>query len=160
MGPLSCMRSVVDRSVGMRSMTVTGNMVLASSSFHTRNNLSENNPLFGHAPSELFASHILGRKRISVWKGAWVLFCPGRPHVSGRPWLCGVDWYLCTDVLGQPKGNCSTVERWTDRLFHNSLTNYHQPTPHSVPEDRRLISNVYYQMHGSRSFLTTYEPFR
>jgi hypothetical protein len=66
MGPLSCMRSVVERNVGMRSMTVTGNMGLANSGFHTQNNLSENNPRFGRAPSELFASHILGRTRISV----------------------------------------------------------------------------------------------
>ena len=60
------MRSVVDRKVSMRRMTVIGNMVLENSDFHTRNNLSENNPQIGHALSELFASHVLGRKRISV----------------------------------------------------------------------------------------------
>ena len=70
MEPLSYMRFVVDRNVGIRRLTVIGNMVLANWGFHTRNNLSENNPQFGHAPSELFASHALGRKRISVWKGA------------------------------------------------------------------------------------------
>ena len=66
MRPLSDMRSVVDRNVGMQRMTVIGNMVLANSRFHTRNNLSENNPQFGHAPSELFASYVLDRKRLSV----------------------------------------------------------------------------------------------
>ena len=66
MGPLSYMRSVVDRNVGMRRMTVIGNMVLVNSCFHTRNNLPENNPHFGHTPSELFASYVLGRKRILV----------------------------------------------------------------------------------------------
>ena len=39
-------------------------MVLINSGFHTRNNLSENIPQFGHAPSELFASPILGRKSL------------------------------------------------------------------------------------------------
>ena len=66
MGPLSYMRSVVDRNVGMRRTTVIGNMVRANSGFHTRNHLSENNPHFGHTLSELFASYVLGRKGISV----------------------------------------------------------------------------------------------
>ena len=35
MGPLSYKRSVVDRNVGMRRMTVIGNTVLAISGFHT-----------------------------------------------------------------------------------------------------------------------------
>ena len=56
------MRSVVDPKVGMRRMTVRGNMVLAISGFQTRNNLSENNPQLGHASSELFAIYVLGRK--------------------------------------------------------------------------------------------------
>ena len=66
MGPLSYMRSVVDRNVGMPRMTVIGNMVLANSGLHTRNNLSENKPQFWYAPSELFASHVLDRNRLSV----------------------------------------------------------------------------------------------
>ena len=104
-------------------------MMLINSSFHTRNNLSENIPQFGHAPSELFASLILGRKSIKNigLKGSELLICPGRPHVLGRPWLCGVGWYLFTDVSGQPKGNCSALETWdgwTVSQFGNQLTNY------------------------------------
>jgi len=38
--------------------------VLINSGFHTQNNLSENIPQFGHAPSELFSSPILGRKNL------------------------------------------------------------------------------------------------
>jgi len=66
MGPFSYIRSVVVRKVGMHGVIVIGNVVLANSGLHTRNNLSENNPPFGHAPSELFASHDLGQKRISI----------------------------------------------------------------------------------------------
>jgi len=66
MAPFSYIRSVDDRNAGMRLVTVIGNVVLANSGFHTRNNLSENNPQVRYAPSELFASHVLGRKRISV----------------------------------------------------------------------------------------------
>ena len=62
MGLLSYIRSVVDRKVGMRLVTVIGNMVLANSGFHTRNYLSENNPPFRHAPCALFARKFLGRK--------------------------------------------------------------------------------------------------
>ena len=83
MGPLSYMRSVVDRKVGMRCMIVIGN-----SGFRTRNDLSKNNPQFGHAPSLLFASHVLGRKTISILSGAEYLICLGPPHISGR--LCHV----------------------------------------------------------------------
>jgi hypothetical protein len=61
MSLLSYMRSVAERNVGMRRMTLMGNMVLENSAIHTRKNLSENNPQFAHTPSELFASHILGR---------------------------------------------------------------------------------------------------
>ena len=39
-------------------------MVLINSGFHTRTNLSESIPQFGHAPSELFASPILCRKSL------------------------------------------------------------------------------------------------
>jgi hypothetical protein len=41
---------------------------------------------FGHAPSKRFANPVLGRKRlrISVWGGAKLLACPGRPNISGR----------------------------------------------------------------------------
>ena len=77
------MHSIVDRKVGMRRMTVIGNMALANLGFYTRNNLSENNPQFGHAPLQLFASQVLGRKRISVQRGAEYLICPRRPHLSG-----------------------------------------------------------------------------
>jgi hypothetical protein len=48
MEQLSYMQFVVDRNVGMRRMTVMGNMVLANSGFYTRNNLYENNPQFGY----------------------------------------------------------------------------------------------------------------
>ena len=44
MGPISYMRSVVDRKVGMPRTTAIGDMVLANSGFHTGNSLSENNP--------------------------------------------------------------------------------------------------------------------
>jgi hypothetical protein len=47
MGPLSYMRSVVDRNVSMWRITVIGNMMLRKSGFHTRNNLSETNRNFG-----------------------------------------------------------------------------------------------------------------
>jgi hypothetical protein len=59
------MRSIVDRNVGMRHMTVMGNMMLVNSGFHTGNNLSDNNPQFGYATSELFASHMIDRNRLS-----------------------------------------------------------------------------------------------
>jgi len=39
-----------------------GNVELINSGFHTRNNLAENIPQFGHATSELLASPILGGK--------------------------------------------------------------------------------------------------
>jgi len=63
-------------------------MVLVSSGFHTQKNLSENYPQFGHALSKSFAGPVLCRKslRISVWRDAKLLACPGRPPVSGR--LC------------------------------------------------------------------------
>ena len=136
-------------------------MVLINSGFHTRNNLSENIPQFGQAPSELFASPILGRKSLKNigWKGRQIMNLLGRPHVLGRPWLCGVGWYLFTDVSGQTRGTARPLKHRTDGLFHSSVTSYH-PTSRSVPEDRRLIARVCYQMHGSQSFLTTYQPFK
>jgi len=62
------MRSVVDRNVSTLRMTEFGSMVLVNSGFLTRNtrNLSENNPQFGHAPSELFGSHVQGRKFLKI----------------------------------------------------------------------------------------------
>jgi len=60
-------------------------MVLIISGFHTRNNLSENIPQIGHAPSEMFGSPILGRKslkNIGV-KGRRIINLPGAPTCLG-----------------------------------------------------------------------------
>jgi len=104
-------------------------MMLINSGFHTRNNLSENIPQFGHAPSELFASPVLGRKSLKNvgLKGRRIINLPGAPTCLGLPWLCDVGWYLFTDVSGQSKGNCSTLETWdgwTVSQFGNQLPTY------------------------------------
>jgi hypothetical protein len=57
------------------------------------------------------------------------------------------------------RGNARPLKHGTDGLFHNSVTNY-QPTSRSVPEDRRLISQVYFQIHRLEPFLTTHPPFK
>jgi len=125
---------------------IIGNMVLINSGFHKRNNLSENTPQFGHTPSELFASPILCRKSLRNigLKERRIIIVPGGPHVFGWPWLCGVDWYLPTFRDSQT-GTARPLQRGTDGLFHNSVTNY-QPMSRGVPEVRRLISHVYYQI--------------
>jgi len=45
--------------------------VLLNAGFHARKNISENYPQFRHAPSEIFASLVIGRKFLSgiVLKG-------------------------------------------------------------------------------------------
>jgi len=64
-----------------------GNMVLVNSGFHTRKNLSENYPLSlgmrckKPSPALPYAEKVW---RISVWRGAKLLACPGRSPVSGR----------------------------------------------------------------------------
>ena len=80
------MRSVVGRNVSMKRMTAIGNTVLVNSGFHTRNNLPENNPQFVHAPSELFASHVLGRKFKKNIGLKWLRICnqPGAPTCLGQ----------------------------------------------------------------------------
>ena len=59
--------------------------MLINSGFHTRNNLSENIPQFGHAPSELFASPLLGRKSLKNigLKGRRIINLPGAPTCLG-----------------------------------------------------------------------------
>ena len=101
--------------------------MLINSGFHTQNNLSENISQFGHAPSALFASPILSRKSLNNigLKGRRIINMPGGPHVLARPWLRGVGWYLFTDVPGQSKGNCSTLETcdgWAVSQFGDQLT--------------------------------------
>jgi len=66
-----------------------GNMVLLNSGVQKRNNLSENNPRFGHAPAKRFASPVLGRKKVqitSVLRRQTHNVPRAPPHVSGRPW--------------------------------------------------------------------------
>jgi hypothetical protein len=59
-------------------------MVLINSDFHTRNNLSENIPQYGRAPSELFASPIFGRKSLKnvSLKGRRIINLPGSPRLG------------------------------------------------------------------------------
>ena len=59
--------------------------MLINSGFHTRNNLPENIPQFGHAPSELFASPLLGRKSLKNigLKGRRIINLPGAPTCLG-----------------------------------------------------------------------------
>ena len=127
-------------------------MVLINSGFHKRNNLSENIPQFGHTPSELFASPILCRKSLRNvgLKGRRIIILPGGPHVLGWPWLCGVDLYLPTFRDSQT-GTARSLQHGRDGLFHNLVTNY-QPMSRSVPENRRLISHVYYQIMDRSHF--------
>lgn len=59
--------------------------MLIKAGFHTRNDLSETIPQFGHVPSELFASPFLGRKslkNIGV-KGRQIINLPGVPTYLG-----------------------------------------------------------------------------
>ena len=59
--------------------------MLINSGFHMRNNLSANIQQFGHAPSEMFGSPILGRKslkNIGV-KGRRIINLPGAPTCLG-----------------------------------------------------------------------------
>jgi hypothetical protein len=136
-------------------------MVLIKSRFHTRNNLSENILQFGHAPLELFGSPILGRKSLKNIGLKWrrIIRLPGAPTSWTGPGC--VAWVgICLPTFrDSQRGTARTFKRGTDGLFHNSVTHY-QPTSRSVPVDRCLISHIYYQMHGSQSFLTTYQPFK
>ena len=75
MGPLSYMRSAVDRNVGIRFMTVIGNTVLGCSGFQTRNNSSENNPQFRHTVRQSCPS---SRKIIGL-KSRLLFNVPGAP---------------------------------------------------------------------------------
>ena len=67
-----------------------GNMVLVNQGFHTRNNLTENYPRFGHGPVEMFASPCPMPKMLGDWfEEARLLLCPERPHVWTRPLFPG-----------------------------------------------------------------------
>ena len=132
--------------------------MLINSGFHTRNKLAENIQQFVHAPSELFANPILGRKCLMNidLKG-------GRINLAGVPTCVGpavvVRRRLVFVYRRFGTGTPRPLKQGTDGLFHNSVTNYH-PTSRSVPKYRRLISHVCYLMHGSQSFLTIYQPFK
>jgi len=52
-------------------------MVLVNLGFHTRKNLFEHFPQFERASSKIFASPVLGRKRL---RNAKLLAFPGRPN--------------------------------------------------------------------------------
>ena len=43
-----------------------GNIVLVNSGFHTHKNFTENYPCFGHTPSNISASPVLGQKSFKV----------------------------------------------------------------------------------------------
>jgi hypothetical protein len=147
------MRPVVDRNVGMRRMT---NRKYGAGKLrfpHAKRFIRKESTIWARALRTLRQPCPRPKKNIGL-KGHLINIFLGRPHVSGRPWFCGVGWYLFSDISEQPRGIARPLKDGTDRLFHNSLTNY-QPTPQSVPEERHLISHVYYQMRGSRSFLTT-----
>jgi hypothetical protein len=64
-------------------------IVIVNSYFHTRNNISENYPKFGHVPSESFPSPVQGGRILKLidLKGAKLPTCLGRPQVSDRPCL-------------------------------------------------------------------------
>jgi hypothetical protein len=66
-------------------------MVLVNLGFHTRKNLSENNPQFGHAFSKIFSSPVLGRKSLKNIGLKWrrIIRLPGastslRPALAAR----------------------------------------------------------------------------
>jgi hypothetical protein len=124
---------------------------MISSGFHKRNNLSENIPLFGHTPSELFASPTLCRKSLRNIgsKGRRIIILPGGPRLG--PALVVQRRLVFTDVWDSQKETARPLQRGTDGLFHNSVTNY-QPTSRTVPEDRRLISHIYYQIMDRSHF--------
>ena len=85
-------------------------MVLVNSGFHTRKNFN-NYPKFWHAYSEMFASPAVDRKCLekkSVWRGATLLACPGRPCYQHAAvygvFLYTVNWctsscLMCISVL-------------------------------------------------------------
>ena len=87
-------------------------MVLINSGFHKQNNLSENIPQFGHAPSELFASPFLGRKSLKNigLKGSRIINLPGAPTCLGTALIVRRS-LVFTDVSEQPKRNW-TLETW------------------------------------------------
>jgi hypothetical protein len=100
-------------------------MVLINSGFHKLNNLSENIPQFGHAPSKLFASSILYRKSLRNigLKGHPIIILPaclGLALVVRRR-------LVFTDVSGQPNGKYSTLATWgawAVSQFGNQLSTY------------------------------------
>jgi hypothetical protein len=131
------MRSGVVRKVGMRLVTVFGNMVLANSGFHTRNYLSENNLPFRCAPCALFAGKVLGRKY--RFKVAPKILSSRATHISREGLGVAASAGICVPTFrDRQRGTARYLIDGTDRLFHNILTKC-QITPHSVPGDRRLI---------------------
>ena len=91
--------------------------MLVNSGFHTRKNFFESYPQFGHAPSEIFASPVLGRTRLKNvgFKGAPnYQSARGRPHVSGR--LGVTDTSKCPEPSscvrrGNPHDQCVIMDK-------------------------------------------------
>ena len=74
----------------------------------TRKNIYENYRLFGNALTKSFANFPLPKKveRIAVWRGAKLLACPGRSHVSvrrGSYYNMGLQPAACQFVLCCPR---------------------------------------------------------
>ena len=109
---------------------IIGNMVLVSSGFHTRKNFSENFLQLGHVSSKVIASLVLGRKCLKNirLKGAKLLACPWRPHLSGRAWLGGPRCKLGTleERNLSPTRNLTTVP-WLPSQWPNHYTGYANP---------------------------------
>ena len=106
--------------------------------FHTRNNVSENIPQFGHAPSELFGTPVQGRKSL---KNVGLM----APNYSSAGASLIVRRRLVSVYrrFGTAKGEL--LDPWnvgTDELLHKSVTNY-QPTSCSVPENRYQIAVIF-----------------
>jgi len=61
-------------------------MVLVNSGLHKRKNFSENYPQLGHASITSVSSPMLVQKNLKFWMDVKLLACPGRTHISRRPW--------------------------------------------------------------------------
>jgi len=74
--------------------------------------------------------------------------------------LRGVDWYLFTDVSGQPIFfNCLTLEDETDMCPDTSVNNY-QSTSRNNPEGKELTSVMFFDHSGifiCASYLLIYQ---
>jgi len=112
----------------------------------------QNHLQFGHTHSK---SLICPRLKNIGLKGRRIINLPEAPTCLGPALVVRRRLVFVYRLLGQPKGNCSTLETWD-----GWTVSPFGPMSRSLPEDRRLISHVYYKMHGSQSFLTTYQPFK